>query len=142
MTDVIAFTGAPARPFDFTSKEAHARVRRRYRAETRFRAYGIAALAITTVFVIVLVADILVKGLPAFVQHSLVLDVAIPADAFGPQRSAEEIKSADYFPVTRDALKAAIPGCRGPGRRAHVDAPPQYRCCRRSFGTDWSPIPR
>ena len=113
MTDVIAFTGAPVRRFDFTSKEAQARVRRRYRAETRFRAYGIAALAITTVFVVVLVADILVKGLPAFVQHSLVLDVAIPADAFGPQRSAEEIKSADYFPITRDALKAAIPGIEG-----------------------------
>ena len=113
MTDVIAFTGAPVRRFDLTSKEAQARVRRRYRTETRFRVYGIAALAITTVFVVVLVADILVKGLPAFVQHSLVLDVAIPADAFGPQRSAEEIKGADYFPITRDALKAAIPGIEG-----------------------------
>jgi len=113
MTDVTAFPRTSIRRIDPTSSAAQARVRRRYRAESRFRAYGIAALLITTVFVVVVLADIFVKGLPAFIQHSLVLDVAIPADAFGPQRSVEEIKGADYFPITRDALKAAIPGIEG-----------------------------
>lgn len=86
-----------------------ARVRRRYRAEARFKAYGIAALIVTTIFLVVLLADILAKGLPAFTQHSVTLSVPVPAEEFG-DKSVSAIRGADYFPVTRDALKAAIPG--------------------------------
>jgi phosphate transport system permease protein len=86
-----------------------ARVRRRYRAEARFKAYGIAALVVTAVFLVVLLADILMKGLPAFTQHSVTLSVPVPAGEFG-DKSVSAIRGADYFPVTRDALKAAIPG--------------------------------
>ena len=38
-------------------------VARRYRAERRFKAYGIAAIAVTAVFLVLLFADILGKGL-------------------------------------------------------------------------------
>jgi phosphate transport system permease protein len=97
------------------ASDAEARVRRRYRSEARFKAYGIAALLITMVFLVVLIGDILAKGIPAFTQHALMLDVPVPADAFGAQRAPpeSEIRGADYFPVTRDALKAAIPGIEG-----------------------------
>ena len=100
-----------------TSDAAKARVRRRYRAEARFKAYGIAALIVTAVFLVVLIADIFVKGLPAFTQHSLLLDVAVPADASvrRARRIRPSIRSADYFPITRDALKAAIPGIESRG---------------------------
>jgi phosphate transport system permease protein len=86
-------------------------VRRRYRAEARFRAYGLVALAMAGVFLVVLIADIVRKGLPAFTQHALVLDVAVPADLVDPQMRNDPvaIRGADYFPVMRDALKAAIP---------------------------------
>ena len=100
---------------DYKSDAAMARVRRRYRAEARFKAYGIVALIVTAAFLLVLMADILIKGLPAFVQHSLVLDVAVPADAIGApgEKDPAKIRGADYFPTTRDALKAAIPGIEG-----------------------------
>jgi len=116
MTDIaLSQPRSGLRRVDVTSDAAGARVRRRYRAEARFRAYGIVALVVTAVFLTVLIADVLTKGLPAFIQHSLVLNVPVPADLVDPQKRNDpvEIRSADYFPVTRDALKAAIPGIEG-----------------------------
>ncbi|NJO33723.1 MAG: phosphate ABC transporter permease PstA [Rhodospirillales bacterium] len=111
MTDIAAATvdSATRRPRGVGSDASDARVRRRYRSEARFKAYGIAALLVTAVFLVVLLADILMKGLPAFTQHSVTLSVPVPADAFG-DKSVSAIRGADYFPITRDALKAAIPG--------------------------------
>jgi len=113
MTDIAA---PPAltlgQRIDFTSDAARARVRARYRAEARFRLYGLLALVVTAIFLLVLIADILFRGLPAFLHHSLVLDVAVPSDLVEPQKRGDPaaIRSADYFPLVRDALKAAIPG--------------------------------
>ena len=118
MTDTIAPT-APGirRRFDLTSDAARARVRARYRAERRFRAYGLISLAVAAVFLVALIADIVRQGLPAFTHHSLLLDVAVPADLVAPQSRNDPlaIRSADYFPVTRDALKAAIPNIESRG---------------------------
>jgi phosphate transport system permease protein len=112
MTDVAAASPvALGRRLDLSSDEAQARLRRRYRSEARFRAYGLIALIVTAVFLVVLIADIVRKGMPAFMQHSLVLDVAVPADLVPADKKTDPIaiRSADYFPVTRDALKAVIP---------------------------------
>jgi phosphate transport system permease protein len=100
------------RRFDLSSDRAQARVRRRYRREARFKAYGLLALIVTTVFLAVLITDVVRKGLPAFSRSSLVLDVAVPADLVEPDKSNDPvaIRSADYFPLLRDALLAAIPG--------------------------------
>ncbi len=111
MTD-IAGTDGPAFRLDMTSDAAKRRIRKRYAAEARFKAYGLAALAVTTLFVAALVFDIIRNGIPAFTQHSLMMDVAVPADFVPADKRSNPvaIRSADYFPVTRDALKAAIPG--------------------------------
>ena len=70
-----------------TSAEAQARVRRRYRAEARFRAYGLIALVIAAVFLVVLIADIVVKALPAFTQHSLRARRCGPGRSGGPAKA-------------------------------------------------------
>jgi phosphate transport system permease protein len=116
MTDLSAPTSvAPRRKVDFASSEAKARVRQRYRSEARFRAYGLTALVITALFVCVLMADILFRGLPAFTQHSLLLDVPLTAEKIDPEgkKSPEATRSADYAAISRDALSAAIPGIEG-----------------------------
>jgi len=119
MTDITASAAAPqeVRRFDVDSDEARARVKRRYRAEARLKAYGLTALAITAIFLVVLIADILRNGLPAFWQHSLVIDVPVKAEQISEtgKIDAAAIKGADYFPITRDALRAAIPGIQGRG---------------------------
>ncbi len=119
MTDITASAAAPreVRRFDVDSEEARARVKRRYRAEGRLKAYGLTALAITAIFLVVLIADILRNGLPAFWQHSLVIDVPVKAEQISEtgKIDAAAIKGADYFPITRDALRAALPGIEGRG---------------------------
>jgi phosphate transport system permease protein len=94
MTDTVIAPPASAgttRRFDLASKEAEARVRRRYRAEWRFRAYGLIALTVTTVFLLVLVADILKRGLPAFWSYSVVLDVPVKAEEIDPDNKRAEL---------------------------------------------------
>ncbi|MGE0675372.1 MAG: DUF3333 domain-containing protein, partial [Methylibium sp.] len=113
MTDISAEgVGMTSHRIDYSSAATQRRVKARYRSEARFKSYGLVALVVAAVFLVVLLADILMKGVPAFWQHALVLDVPVTASAFGgsarPEVSA--IRSADYFPITRDALKAAIPG--------------------------------
>jgi phosphate transport system permease protein len=93
MTDTVI---APPRErgtrrFDLTSKEAGARVRRRYLAEWRFKMYGLVALTLTTLFLVVLIADILYRGLPAFWQYSVVLDVPVKAEEIDPDNKRTEL---------------------------------------------------
>jgi phosphate transport system permease protein len=76
---------------DLTSKEAQARVRRRYLAEWRFKMYGLVALTLTTLFLVVLIADILYRGLPAFWQYSVVLDVPVKAEEIDPDNKRTEL---------------------------------------------------
>jgi phosphate transport system permease protein len=90
------------RRFDLSSKATEARVRRRYRAEQRFRLYGLLALSITAIFLVVLLADILMRGLPAFWQHSVVLDVAIKAEEIDPDNKRGQLaKQAEQLQAER-----------------------------------------
>ncbi|KAB2939432.1 MAG: phosphate ABC transporter permease PstA [Hyphomicrobium sp.] len=112
MTDIAASGRGSLRRVDVTSAKAQARIRARYRKEKRFKLYGLGALLLTTVFVVVLIADVLNRGLPAFWQYQLVLDVRVDRDAVsaGGKVDAASIRGADYYPLTKAALETAIPG--------------------------------
>ena len=113
MTDIIASGSGGDRTGAATPAEIVAtRLRARYRSEARFKAYGLTALAVATLFLAALLFDILRNGIPAFWQHSLVLDVPVAADAIDPngKKDAATIRGADYFPITKGALMTAIPG--------------------------------
>ena len=58
-----------------------AQVAARYRAERRFRMYGLAALGVTALFLIFLVADIAVKSVPAFTEYRVRLAVSVDESA-------------------------------------------------------------
>lgn len=100
---------------DLTSDAAQARLRGRHRAETRFKAYGIFALLLTCLFVVVVIADVLRRGMPAFLAHSLVLEVTVPVDAVPADRRSDPqaIKGIDFYPITRDLMRQTIPGIEG-----------------------------
>ncbi len=109
MTDAAL---APAsRRFDPTSDAARARVRKRYARERRFRAYGIAALVVTSAFLIALLGDILIKGTPAFRETSAMLEVTVSEADVDPQakRDAATLRAGDYTAVVRRALSALFP---------------------------------
>ena len=59
------------RRLDSTLATRHeARVRARYRAEARFRLYGMVAIVVTALFLVWCWSDIVIKGLPAFTAAS------------------------------------------------------------------------
>ena len=113
MTDaVISGPARTIRRHDVTSDAAQARVRRRYRAEARFKAYGLIALTVTTVFLVVLLTDILSRGLPAFWQHSVMLDVPIKAEEIDPSNKRVELaqKSAELQAQKRSWITRQVFG--------------------------------
>ena len=87
-------------------------LRARYRAEARYRSYGVISLAISTVFLITLMSNIMVTAWPAFWSHYLVIDVPLKAEGIDPEntRTKDVLRNADYMAVIRNALDEAIPG--------------------------------
>jgi phosphate transport system permease protein len=108
MTD-FALPGV--RSLDLTSDVAKARVRARYRAEARFKFYGLAAIGLTALFLVVVLSDIIIRGYPAFWQNRLVLDVPVDRAEVDPQgtRDPAVIRAADFHALVRNALRAQFP---------------------------------
>lgn len=111
------------RSIDLGTDAARARVKARYRAETRFRLYGLAAIAITAVFLFVVLSDIVVKGYPAFTQHVLMMKVTVDAAEIDPKGSRDpaEIRSGDFQALVRGALRAEFPDARDRTQRRQLD---------------------
>jgi phosphate transport system permease protein len=108
MTDV---TIPAVRTIDVATDAAKARIRARYRAEARFKFYGIAAVAITATFLAVVLTDIFIRGLPAFTQYELNMQVKVDAAEIDPQgtRDLSVIRAGDYQLLVRNALRAQFP---------------------------------
>lgn len=84
-------------------------VAKRYRAERRFKAYGLLALVVTAVFLVFLVADVVVKALPAFTEHVIELPVELSADKIDAAKPA----AGDYNGLAKDALRDMFPNISG-----------------------------
>jgi phosphate transport system permease protein len=90
-------------------------LRARYRAESRYRLYGIASLVVSVLFLLSLLSNIFTTAWPAFWSHSLNLDVPLSAELIDPEgkKSPEVLAAADYNAVARAALAAEFPGVEG-----------------------------
>jgi len=86
-------------------------VAKRYRAERRFKAYGIAAIAVTAIFLVLLFSDILGKGLPAFFENRATLSVKVDQTAIDPQNSKDPkvIRAGDFDGPIRESFRALFP---------------------------------
>ncbi|PWB65664.1 MAG: phosphate ABC transporter, permease protein PstA [Bradyrhizobiaceae bacterium] len=120
MTD-IAVPGM--RTLDLESEAARARVRARYRAEARFKAYGLIAIALTALFLVIVLSDVLIKGLPAFTQHYLEMTVKVDPAEIDPQgtRDPTVIASGDFQALVRNEMRAAFPEVRDRAGRRQLD---------------------
>ncbi|MDX2308419.1 MAG: phosphate ABC transporter permease PstA [Hyphomicrobium sp.] len=113
MTDLTAQGGSAELPrVDFSGAEAQARVRARYRAEARFRAYGILALAVTTAFLVLLLASVVGNGIPGFFAHGFTTEVVVDRAKIDPEGKgdADTLRAGDYTAIARAALADAVPG--------------------------------
>ena len=84
---------------------------RRHAAEKRFRAYGVIAIMASLSFLVILLASIISKGLPAFKATYVNLDINLSAEALGVSESPgrSELRSASYNAVIRESLRELFP---------------------------------
>jgi phosphate transport system permease protein len=84
---------------------------RRYAAEKRFRAYGLAAISFAVLCLVILLYTIVSTAIPAFTQTMIRLDVTLYPQEIDPQgnRDPAALSSADYQALVRDALDDLFP---------------------------------
>jgi len=88
---------------------------RRYRAERRFRAYGLMAALSGLLFVAFLFLSIISTGYTAFVQTYVRIDVRFDPELIDPEgnRSEEALRMGDYGGVLKQAIREQFPGVEG-----------------------------
>ena len=92
-----------------TAGIVQAGLNKRYRSERRFRLLGITAIAVSLLFLVILFADILWKGFPAFRQTNIKLNVFFDP-ALLPQ---DDPAAADYYGLVKKNLYAVFPDVTG-----------------------------
>ena len=93
-------------------------VRKRYAAERRFRFYGAAALGVTALFLAFLLADIVSKGLPAFRESSVDIEVKVdPAEA-----DPANLAGGNYDKMIKEAFRAQFPQVKGRAEKKALSA--------------------
>ena len=90
-----------------TSTEAEKKLRKRHRAEQRFRMYGIAAILFAIAFLVFLFGSIFSKGWTAFLQTSIKLPIDFSQEVINPSGNPadeDELFQANYVKLAREAL--------------------------------------
>lgn len=84
---------------------------RRYRAEKRFKAYGIAAILFGLTCLVVLFTDIIGKGHSAFFQTYMQLEVTMDSEQLyiDDPTDPQQLASADYQGVIKASLRERFP---------------------------------
>jgi len=84
---------------------------KRYRAEKRFRAYGMMAIAFGLLCVALLFVDIIGKGHKAFLETSIQVDVTYDAEVLGitDLQNKQQVALADFQGLVKNALQKRFP---------------------------------
>lgn len=109
MTDAtIAGAGAPARP----AARRDIGLKKRYAAERRFRAYGIAAIAVGLLFLALLLWTVVSKGYTAFWQTELRLPITFSQSVVDPRNTGgkdeKALMMANYPKLAQDSIVTAL----------------------------------
>lgn len=110
MTDIAA-PSPGARRLGLSPDEAAARLRRRHAAEARFRAYGIGAIALAGIFLVVLIGDVIIKALPAFTEYRLTMSVTPTLEQVSSDGTTDPqaLRGGDYDAALRAGLQQLFP---------------------------------
>ena len=88
---------------------------RRHAAERRFRWYGLIAITLGLTFVVLMFANIISKGYPAFWQTYIQVPITFDAAVIDPQgnRDPQAIETADYAALVRAGMRQLFPNVQG-----------------------------
>ena len=111
------------RSIDLGTDAARARIKARYRAESRFRFYGLAAIGITAIFLVVVLSDIVIKGYPAFTQNVMLMNVTVDPAEIDPKgsRNPDDIRAGDFQALVRNWLRSEFPNAKDRVQRRQLD---------------------
>jgi phosphate transport system permease protein len=107
-----------------TMDKVNAGLKKRYRAERRFRLYGLLSISIAVLFLVILLTDIVTKGASAFRATYIGLDVFLDPAEIDPEgtRDPAQLARADYTGLLRDALADEFPDVEGRKERRQRSA--------------------
>ncbi|MGI3167532.1 phosphate ABC transporter permease PstA [Pseudooceanicola sp. C21-150M6] len=115
MTDATVTPGASgAEPRKSSSLlTLDARVKKRNAAEARFKAYGIAAVSIGLIFLVLLLVAIIRNGVPAFTQTFMTIPVELSAekldkDGTGDLEKIAKVSTFGYKPILVTAMETTL----------------------------------
>lgn len=93
------------------NRDSDQRLRARYRAERRFRIYGVTSIATALLFLVVLLGTILVHGVSAFVQTRILVPISFDPTIIDPdgKREHSALSSADYKALVTAGLVKLFP---------------------------------
>jgi phosphate transport system permease protein len=96
------------------------RLKRRYRAEMRFRAYGLIAIVVATAFLATLLVTIAIHAHSAFLSAEIAVTVTFDPARIDPAgtRDPAALAAADYLGLAKDALQARLGATDRAQRRA------------------------
>lgn len=108
MTDVVSFpAGASAKP-----ARRDIGIKRRYAAERRFRAYGIAALSFGILFLFILLYSVVSKGYTAFQQTMITVPVEFSEQIIDKDNERatdpQKLVTANYPLIARNAVAKVL----------------------------------
>jgi phosphate transport system permease protein len=104
---IAASLGNKPRAFDVIK----AGLGKRHAAEQRFRLYGIVAIGLSLMFLVILFTSIIGNAYTAFVQTYVQLDVYVDPDIIDPQgtRLRDDLAFADYDGLIKASLRELFP---------------------------------
>ena len=98
-----------------TTEKVRKTLARRYRAEKRFKAFGIGSIGIGLMALVLLFTDIIGKGYSAFFEYEIQLPITFDAEVLdvSDPRDEDELNYGNYQGVIRDALAERFPSVEG-----------------------------
>ena len=98
-----------------TTEKVRKTLARRYRSEKRFKAFGIGAIGIGLMALVLLFTDIIGKGHSAFFEHEIQLPITFDAEVLdvSDPRDEEQLNYGNYQGVIRNALAERFPTVEG-----------------------------
>lgn len=96
-------------PVSRTITIVQAGLQKRYRAEKRFRMLGVGAVVCALTFLAIMFVDIVSKGVTAFRQTAILLDLYVDPDVV----HVGNLDRADYQRLVKNSLEAMFPDAQG-----------------------------
>ena len=88
---------------------------RRYRSEKRFQRFGLAAIIVGLLFLVIMFTSIIGNGYTAFYQHYVQLDIDYDPEKVDPEGNASEqsLRDGNYGALVKQTLRTMYPGISG-----------------------------